>query len=219
MITSVDQLSMLTNTGINNYTAGFAGDLFFGTRYKTVYMKIGSFWDYQDHFGKVGFSFGSLARLPLIGHLTLDTAFAAHTGSDLIGTDRHPQTGLNSRRVENTDLDVQIRVGHYFRPGLQIGATGNYLAYDDAFDEAGLGAFCTVKCGRLTITGDITGGNEGLRGFVMAGFSFGKAPATHPRDWRIEGVDTVEWLTRPTIRDLSVRLRQSFTGPLPLGSN
>jgi hypothetical protein len=185
-------------------------DLYAGTRYKSLYFKTGAFWDTQDHFGKVGLTFSAMSNLPILGVWTVDSAFAFGSGADQFSM---PNVAFMSRRVETADLDAQIRLGRYLTPCLQLGCTGNYSTYDFLNEEWGAGAFCNLTFGRLRITLDVTGGDEGLRGFTSFAWSFGKRGCDHPQDCRYGAIDTVSWVSRVADRDPSIRLRESFTGP------
>lgn len=206
----VDNLSMTNDTG------GFSADIFLGTRYKTTYWKFGAFYDWQDELGKVGGTCSLLTKAPIFGFLTFDTAFAAGVGPDDVGPTREPFFGVRPRRVEAADYDMQLRVGKFITPNLQIGATGNYYQFEYTKEERGAGAFANIYCGRVQFGFDVTGGDEGLRGFCTVSIAWGAHPSEHPQDCRFIPLDTVAWVTSPTMRDISVRLRDSFTGPLPL---
>lgn len=185
-------------------------ELFAGTRYKSTYFKYGAFWDTESHFGKVGLAFSAMTSLPVVGVWTVDTAWGFGSGNDKLFT---PSVMLASRRAEVSDLDCQIRVGRFMSRCVQLGVTGNYSTYEFTDEESGAGAFVNFYLGRLRIGLDVTGGDEGLRGYTMMGFSFGKKPCEHPQDCRYGDIDTVSWISRGTDRDYLIRIRESYTGP------
>lgn len=204
-----DQASMIADSGV------LSVDLFFGTRYKTTYFKVGSFWDWQVDMGKVGLSFSMLGKAPILGYLTADTAFAFGTGDNQIGPEREVYFGVLPRRVESADFDMQIRVGKFLNERFQVGATGNYYEFEFAWQEWGAGAFANIYLGRVRFGLDVTGGDEGLRGYTTMAIGWGAPREERPQDCRFIPIDTVAWVTRVTDRDISVRLRESFTGRLP----
>lgn len=193
---------------------GASFDLFFGTRYKTVYMKVGALWDNHDDFQKVGATGSLLTKVPLLGVVTVDTAFGLGTGGPDFFPMRDPRFNIRQRRVEVANYEHQIRIGKFWTENVQFGFTSNYLEFEGALDEWGAGAFANLYMGRFTLGLDITGGDEGLRGYVNLAYRWGAGDADRPRDCRLMPIDTVSWITRATDRDISVRLRESFTGPL-----
>ena len=218
IVTGVRALGVWTeNLSMIDDAEALSLDAFVGTRYKASYLKASAFWDVQeDQFGKIGFGLGLLTRLPFIGNMTFDGAFAWGTGNDLVDrTVLGPVPFRRARLIEVCDTDIQLRVGKFLCPEFQTGFTLNQYAYESAFDEWGAGAFFAVHKGRFSATFDVTGGDEGLRGFLTGAISLGKDPCRHPRDCHYNGVDTVEWVTRTVRRDISIRLRDSFNGPLP----
>lgn len=210
---------ILANTISNNAMtadqAGFSLDLYGGTRYKTLYLKFGPIWDYQSTFQKTGLAFAAMDNFPLIGNLTVDSAFAFGVSSDQITLPRDPQFGLRARRVESADFDMQIRLGKFWCENFQAGATVNYYDWNYTPSEWGAGAFCNIYFGRCALGLDMTGGDERWRGFATFTVSWGAHPCKHPQDCNHIPVDTVAWVTRSIMRDPSIRLRDSFTGPLP----
>lgn len=191
-------------------------DLYFATRYNSTFFKIGYFIDSQEDYGKQGVSGGILSDVPLLGNMTFEGAFAYGFGSDRVGRDFN----LVTRRFQLTevaDLDMQIRIGKFLTPEIQAGITGNYLTYNKHEEEWGAGLFCNVTMGFVNVGVDLTGGREGLRGFLTLGYSWGSGPAEHPRDLYLP-VDTVAWSTRAPRRDLALRIRETFNGPLLLQS-
>lgn len=204
-----DQLSMVADTG------ALSVDLFWGTRYKTTYLKVGPFWDWQIDVGKVGVAFSMLAKAPIIEFITVDSAFGFGVGDNLIGPETDPYFGIYPRRVESADFDMQIRVGTFLSERVQVGVTGNYYDYEFNYHEWGAGAFANIYVGRVRFGLDVTGGDEGLRGYTTMSFGWGASRTDRPQDCRFIPVDTVAWVTRATDRDISVRLRETFTGNPP----
>lgn len=202
----VDNESMVPDVG------GFSLDLFGGTRYKATYLKLGVLWDFQDRYQKVGPEFSALTHVPLLGTLTLDSAFGFGIGAVTITPPINP-VNFRFRAVRVADLDTQVRVGRFMNRNVQLGATANYYQYDQTPDEWGAGGFCNLYLGQFIIGGDVSGGSEGLRGFVTFSTGWGKSPCDRPQDWRVP-VDTMAWVTRAPERDVQVKLRESFTGPL-----
>ena len=200
----------IENNSMTNDEWGFSIDAFAATRYKSTYLKVGPFYDYQNHFGKVGPAFSMLTNLPLVSDVTIDSAFGIGLGNDEISADL-------TRRVEVADLDAQLRVGRYWAPNFQAGFSGNYLTFDYTEDEWGAGAYSNIDLGRFQIGLDVTGGKGGLRGYANVSLSWGRPEAEHPFDPRHPEVDTVAWVTRPTLRDVSVRLRESDANLVPSG--
>lgn len=205
-----DNMSMTSDNG------GYSIDLFFGTRYKKLYHKLGFFIDDYDRWKKIGLAYSALTELPIVGTVTLDSAFGFSASDDeFFLDDRDPDT-FQARRVEQTEVDYQIRVGKFWCECFQSGLTGNYYPYDFHRDEYGAGLFGSLYLGRFTITTDVTGGNEGLRGYVRLGLTWGKNSQNRVRDCRVSDVDAVAWVTRATDRDQSVRLRETYSGPIPV---
>lgn len=206
--------SFISNNAMVADTGSFSLDLYGGTRYKDIYIKMGPFWDSQGNFGKVGFTYGALAMVPVIGNLTADCAFGWGVGTDVFGPTTDP-LGFRLRRVQNANNDIQLRIGKFCSANCQVGITGNYYDWSLLPREWGAGAFSNWYWGRFMLGLDVTGGREGLRGFVQAGWSWGSHPNEHPQDCRFIPLDTVAWVTRAVNRDISLRLRQAFNGPLP----
>ena len=206
----------VTNNNTIQDRGAFSWDFFLGTRYKNLYLKGGPIWDYQEQWTKVGFTFGALTKLPVLGYTTAETAWSWGTGGDVFGPQRDPVT-LRSLRVEDAESNFALRLGHFFRPNLQIGCTGTHRTFDFAADQWGIGPFCNVYHGRMKLGAEITGATEGLRAFVNLSYSLGSRPKDHPRDRRVLNVDTLSWVSQPVERGLNIHLRESFTGPLPPG--
>lgn len=204
-----DNMSVSSDTGV------YSIDAFFGTRYKKLYHKIGAFIDGYDHWKKVGLAYSALTDLPILGVVTVDTAFGFSASSDSFNTNIRGYD-FRSLRVEQTKTDYQIRVGKFWNEWVQTGFTGNYYPFDYVPDEWGAGGFMNLYLGRYQISGDVTGGKEGLRGYVKLAINWGYLPSQRPRDCNLVGVDPVAWVTRATDRDQSVRLRDSLTGPIPV---
>lgn len=201
------------NNSMVQDSGGLSLDVFGGTRYKGLYLKMGPLWDYQEQFSKVGFTVGTLYNVPVLGPWSSDLAVAWGSDGDVFGPTRDPINNLNLRRVEAANFDCQLRVGRFFSPYCQAGVTGNYYNWTYTSREWGAGAFLNVFFGRLMTGLDLTGGAEGLRGYVTFGYSWGAPDCEHPQDCNLIPVDTVGWVTRAVLRDPSIRLRESFTGP------
>lgn len=204
-----DQMSMIDNPDYS-----FTLDLFFASRYKESYFKLGSFWDNQDPYGKFGLEFSVLQVKPILGPFTVDAAFGWGMGSPTV---TGPIVNLRPRLVECELFEVQVRAGRFWTQNLQAGVTYHYYDFQFSNSENEFGAFANIYMGRTTLGLDVTGGDEGLRGFVTLGFTWGCHPCDRARDCAFGGIDTIGWLGRATNRDPSVRLRESQNGPLPVG--
>lgn len=175
---------------------GLALDGYLGTRYKTLYLKGGLFWDRQRAHERVGATVGALTTFPCLGNLSIDAAFGFDPKGDVL------------TNLEVTDNDLQLRIGTFVTPHLQVGGTGRLLEFSRSRDEYGTGMFMNLYHGRWILGVDVTGGEEGARGFVHLAFSWGPHPANHPRDVEFDGIDTVGWLTRAVDRDLAIPIRR-----------
>jgi hypothetical protein len=205
-----DQLSMVSDSG------AYSIDSFWGTRYKKLYHKIGFFIDDFDRWKKLGVSYSALTELPILGTVSFDSAYAFRSTSDELFPEVRDSITLRSRRVEEADADYQFRFGKFWNETLQTGVTFNYYPYTWNQNEYGVGSFASLNVGRWRIVGDVTGGNEGLRGYIRLALSWGVPASQRNRDCRVGDCDTVGWVTRPTERDPSIRMRESLTGPIPL---
>ena len=206
----VDNMSM-TSDGV-----AYSIDAFAGTRYKKLYHKIGWFIDSYNDWNKIGLAYSAMTELPIVGITTVDTAFGFRSSNDQFKPGIYQPNTFNTLRIEQCQTDYQFRVGHFWCEQVQTGITGNFYSYDYTNDDWGAGAFANLYLGRARISGDVTGGTEGLRGYVKLALSFGANPAERPHDCRLPGVDAVGWVSRATDRDQSVRLRESLTGPIPI---
>jgi hypothetical protein len=192
-------------------------DMFAGTRYKTIYLKSGAFWDYQDQFNNVGFALGMLAKLPLLGYTTIDQSLGFGTGGDFFNPANVSPVNFRQERIESSETDYQLRLGHFFTPNVQVGLTNVFQSFQYSQDQWGIGPFANVYCGRLKISGEVTSGTENVRGWVNLAVALGKPPRLHRRDVRLINVDTIQWVTQAVERDLVIQQRRTFTGPLPPG--
>lgn len=206
----VDNESM-TSDGV-----AYSIDAFAGTRYKKLYHKIGWFIDSYNDWNKIGLAYSAMTELPILGVTTVDTAFGFRSSNDQFKPGIFQPSTFNTLRIEQAQTDYQFRVGHFWCEQVQTGITGNFYSWEYNDDEWGAGAFANLYLGRLRVSGDVTGGTEGLRGYVKLALSFGANAADRPRDCRVPGVDAVGWVSRATDRDQSVRLRESLTGPIPI---
>lgn len=196
------------NMSITKDTEGATADFFFGTRYKRTYLKAGGFWDWQQHWGKAGATASVMTYFPLLHVVTADFNYAYGNGTMVYG----PNTATGYRQVLNADYTGELRLGKFFCRELQAGFTGRYLDYNGKIrGELSFGAFANVYLWRMILGTDLTGGDEGLRGYATVSFGWGCAPSRHPQDARLAPVDTVSWITRPTDRDISVQLREWWT--------
>ncbi|QDU64151.1 hypothetical protein Pan216_50400 [Planctomycetes bacterium Pan216] len=195
-----------------NDSLEFSIDSYLGWRYKTVYMKLDAFIDWEEEYQKVGGAVSAMANLPLVRVMTLDLAIASGLGADSFGPQRG---GIRNqlKRVQTASVDYQIYVGKYFCPFWQLGWSGRYLTYDDTLDETYGGLFTNLYLGRFRFGGEVVGGTGGLRGFVTAAVNWGVPPKRHPMDRHYNGVDTIGWVTQAPIRNHSIEIRDSFTGP------
>lgn len=205
----------VTNLSYTDSEEVYTIDAFFGTRYKTLYSKVGFLMDDFQRHRKIGITASALTELPALGTWTADFACGFRNREDEIFPDERWPLTLRSRRVEQADHDVQVRIGKFVRENIQMGFTYNYYDFDFTPDDSGYGAFGNFYCGRFRFGWDITGGTEGLRGYLRLAYSFGAHPCDAPRDCRVNNVDAIAWISRATDRDVSIRLRESFTGPPP----
>lgn len=204
----IDNQSLIPDVG------GFSFDVYAGTRYKHSYIKWGAFWDNQASDGKVGGSFNLMSDVPVIGNIVFESAFGFGYGPDRVGGPIGPF--LLTQRIEKQQYDIQIKVGKYLTEDLQVGFIGRYLSFRYAEDEGNAGLYMNYLLGRARVGLEITGGDEGLRGFATLGIAFGAKPSEHPRDLNYGGIDTVEWVTRAPDRDITLAHRETFTGTPPV---
>ena len=95
---------------------------------------------------------------------------------------------------------------------VQLGLSGNWARWDNPrfVDDSGIGGFTRVSIADLQITVDVTSGNLGTRGFVNVAYVFG---GPQRRNWRCPDTSGFvdrpqDWLTRPVIRDVSLRVQE-----------
>src|SRR5690606_10957318 len=120
------------NQTMTDDAPGASFDIYYGTRYKTVYLKFGALWDYHDEFQKIGATGSLLTKVPLLGVVTVDTAFGMGTGGPRIFPERDPIFNLRRRLVEVANYEHQIRIGKFFTENVQFGFTSNYLEFEGA---------------------------------------------------------------------------------------
>ena len=194
----------------------FSGDAFAGLRLPgEIWLKGGFLYDMQDDFYKYGPTFGAVIMADAKHPITVDFAYGMGQGDIRLNQARTGFLGV-------ADDDVQLRVGTYLSPAMQIGLSGNWARWDnDLFtDDSGIGGFTRMSIADLDITVDVTSGNLGTRGFVNVAYVFG---GPNRRSWRHEDacpyVDRPQdWLTRPVIRDVSLRVQEAIVvtpGPVP----
>jgi hypothetical protein len=94
-----------------------------------------------------------------------------------------------------------------------------WARWDNEFfkNDTGIGGFARMSIADLEITVDVTDGDLGTRGFVNVAYVFG---GPQRKSWREPAacgyVDRPEdWLTRPVIRDTSLRVQQVLGLNLP----
>jgi hypothetical protein len=199
----------------------FSGDAFAGFRLPgEIWIKGGFLYDQQDDFYKYGPTFGAVLLADAKHPITVDFAYGMGQG------DIRPNKA-NTGIVGIADDDVQLRVGTYLSRMLQIGLSGNWARWDSEFfdDDSGIGGFLRIGVADLDITVDVTNGNLGTRGFANIAYVFGGPNKRSWRDGDICGfVDRPQdWLTRPIIRDVSLRVQEvegvRLPGPPPGGPN
>jgi hypothetical protein len=198
------------NMSVRPDATALSFDLYAGTRYKALYSKFGVNWDHKENYGKTGLSVGFLFAAPIIHNMTIEGSFSKGYGGDIVGPERGEFFRL--RRVEVADIDWQTRIGTFLTPELQMGAVYNYNDWDFADPEYSAGLFANYFAGRNKFGMEISGGDEGLRGFLTWSYSFGTKRSEQPTDCNIPGVPVLDWISRPVDRDLSVRSRYSWTG-------
>jgi hypothetical protein len=191
----------------------FSGDAFAGFRLPgEIWLKGGFMYDGQDSFYKYGPTFAAVFRGDAAHPITLDAAYGIGQGDVRVNQDR---TGL----LAIADHDLQVRLGTYLSPMMQLGVTGMWARWDNEFfkNDTGIGGFARMSIADLEITVDVTDGDLGTRGFVNVAYVFG---GPQRKSWREPAacgyVDRPEdWLTRPVIRDTSLRVQQVLGLNLP----
>lgn len=192
----------------------FSGDAFVGVRLPgETWLKGGFLYDTQDSFYKYGPTFGAVLLADAKHPLTVDFAYGMGKGDNRPG-----QNGVGILGV--ADDDVQLRVGTYLSPTLQLGLSGNWARWDDTRfeDGEGIGGFARISIADLDVTVDVTDGDLGTRGFVNVAYVFG---GPHRKDWRNRSARSFvdrpqDWMTRPVARDTSLRV-QRFVEEVPPG--
>ncbi len=183
----------------------FAGDAFAGVRLPgEIWLKGGLLYDRQNNFYKIGPTFGAVFLANARHPITLDFAYGKGHGQNKVNVQRTGQVAI-------ADDDVQLRIGSYVSPMVQLGMSGNWARWDDPRfrDGSGIGGFTRINLADLQITVDVTSGNLGTRGFVNVAYVFGGPQRRCWRDSQTRPfVDCPEdWLTRPVIRDVSLQLQ------------
>jgi hypothetical protein len=197
--------------GLSDDAFHFSGDLFAATQTELFgdhWVKAGILYDQQDQFSKVGPEIGLLlfARSPR--PLSVDFVYGIGQGDPYFNN-----AGTTLTAAANDD--VQLRVGTFLGPYIQLGMTGTYYSWDDERfqDVGGFGGFATLNLDYFQMTFDLTHDDLGTRGFANIALTTGAwstrnrernrkdAPVVHPRDW----------LTRPVIRDVSLRMQTAST--------
>lgn len=189
----------------------FTGDLFAGSQFQFAggshWIKGGIFLDQQEGFNKFGPELGLLLLAETSNPLTVDLAFGFGSGNEKLTHDRTMLTTV-------ADQDFQLRFGAFLSPQIQAGVTYDYAAWDDerfGNDFHGVGGFANLYLGDKIINLDLSGGDDGLRGFVNIVCLFGG-----PRGNGRGTVDTSAWLMQPVNRDTSLRFRsRRFPQPPP----
>ncbi len=185
----------------------FSGDAFAGVRLPgEIWLKGGFLYDTQDNFYKIGPSAGLVLMADAKHPVTVDFAYGFGAGNV---RENQSHTGI----LAVADDDIQLRVGTFVSPMLQVGMSGNWSRWDDEqfTDDQGIGGFARINIADLQLTVDVTEGDLGTRGFVNVAYVFG---GPHRRSWRqpSDGSGFVDqprdWLTRPVMRDTSLRVQQ-----------
>jgi hypothetical protein len=194
----------------------FSGDAFGGFRLPgELWIKGGFLYDMQDDFYKYGPTFGAVLMADANHPITVDFAYGMGQGD--IRANK-----FNTGVVGIADDDVQLRVGTYVSRMLQVGLSGQWARWDNAFfeDDEGIGGFIRMSVADLDITVDVTSGDIGTRGFCNIAYVFG---GPNRRSWR-DGdacayVDRPQdWLTRPVMRDSSLRIQERLGVSVPGGN-
>jgi hypothetical protein len=191
-------------------TYHFSGDLFVGTQTEVLgdhWLKGGLLYDQQDQFSKLGPELGVLLFAESRRPVSVDLAYG-------IGNGDPQMAGATLTSV--ADDDLQLRVGTFFGPYVQLGVTGTWYSWDDELleDVNGYGGFATLNLDFLQLTFDLTTDDLGTRGFANVALTTG-AWSIRDRDknGRLDGqgpqrvVHPRDWLTRPVIRDVSLRMQ------------
>lgn len=187
----------------------FSGDAYAGIRLPgEIWLKGGYFYDTQDSFYKHGPAVGAVLLADAKHPITVDFAYAMGGGNIRAN---QAKTGI----LGVADDDVQIRVGTYLSPMMQLGVSANWADWDNPIfkDDSGVGGFARMSIADLDIIVDVTNGDLGTRGFVNVAYVFGGPQRKSWRDrYASPFVDQPEdWMTRPVIRDTSLRVQQVVT--------
>ncbi len=181
-----------------------------------TWLKGGFLYDTQNDFYKFGPTFGAVIMADARHPITVDFAYGMGRGQDRLN---QAKTGILAVAKD----DVQLRVGTYLSPMMQAGLSGNWARWDQpGFQNgSGIGGFTRISIADLDITVDVTNGNLGTRGFVNVAYVFG---GPQRRDWRNRNTSGFadrpqDWLTRPVMRDSSLRVQQVLGRSLPSGGN
>ncbi|WP_166823256.1 hypothetical protein [Thalassoroseus pseudoceratinae] len=187
----------------------YTGDLFAGYRAELTmehWFKAGVLYDYQEEFSRVGPQFGALLYANGQHPISVDVAVSYGNGDPIT-------TGLSGQLGEVagvSDEDIQTRVGTFITPNIQIGGTAVWSFWDsETFEDYdGFGGFLTFTHNFCQLTLDVTASDDEVSGFANFALTTdafvrartrdrgtGIVPMVHPRDW----------LTRPVIRDITVR--------------
>ena len=206
----------VTNASIEDDTGALSIDLWGGTRYKSLYVKSGGFWDGQESWGKAGFTASFLFDPLFMDNMVIETAFGYGYGGPEIGPEVNFDTTGRFKVVDEPDLDMQVRFGSYLSQFVEAGISLHHIRYDRTYDEFNTGGYFNFYMGETRLGIDFTGGDTGPRGYVTLAYNWGGPKWQNLRDCNYQNVDTVAWLTRHTMRDVTVQLREDDGGPFPL---
>jgi hypothetical protein len=195
----------------------FSGDAFAGIRLPgEIWLKGGFLYDTQDNFYKYGPTFGAVLLADAKHPITVDFAYGMGQGDPRLNQSR---TGL----LAVADDDVQLRVGTYLSPSVQVGLSGNWARWDNPVfkDDSGIGGFARLNIADLVLTVDVTDGDLGTRGFVNVAYVFGRP---HQKSWQQPDpcgfVDRPQdWLTRPIARGWTWTARRAGRADSPTGEH
>ena len=200
-----------------NDAFSFSGDLFAGFKTEFVmehWFKACVLYDFQEDFSRVGPEIGALFFANGQHPISFDLAIAYGNGDPILAG----PSGQIGTATGIADEEVQLRLGTYLTPNLQIGATGIWSDWDNPSytDYDGYGGFLAVTHNFYQFTFDITTDDE-VRCFANLALTTdafvlkrtrdtetGIVPMVHPRDW----------LTRAVIRDVAVTT-QSVSSLVP----
>ena len=173
------------------------------------------FIDYQDDYRKCGPALGLLFNAQSAHPVSVDIAYGFGYGYGTAETPEPPPympPPMMPRPgcVNAVGDDLQVRIGTFVSDDVQVGLTFDCAHWDHSEiddDYFGGGFFAILQLlDNLVLTGDLCGGDAGMRGFLNLGWEFESGP---PASTTI----IQRWLTRSVIRNVNLRLRRHNVPP------